>query len=214
MDTAVGLVDTYLRVNGYFTVTEYPVIAAQRRGASHRMVTDLDMLAVRFPGAGRWVLGREDKSGAHGVLLPPDPALQVVRDQTDMIIGEVKEGRADINQALRNPSVLEATLIRFGCCADHQVSNVVDALLQKGHARTHGGHHVRLVAFGSSPGKQSNPRHTTISLGHVTTFLHDYINEHWDVLHHADFKDPVFGFLLLMAKAGHMSRATSGEEQG
>ena len=26
MDTAVGLVQAYLRVNGYFTVAEYPVL--------------------------------------------------------------------------------------------------------------------------------------------------------------------------------------------
>lgn len=28
MDTAVGLVQAYLRVNGYFTVAEYPVLDA------------------------------------------------------------------------------------------------------------------------------------------------------------------------------------------
>lgn len=32
MDTAVGLVQAYLRVNGYFTVAEYPVLDATGPG--------------------------------------------------------------------------------------------------------------------------------------------------------------------------------------
>jgi hypothetical protein len=51
MDTAVALIETYLGVNGYFTVTEYPIIETARSGG-YRTVTDLDVLAVRFPGAG------------------------------------------------------------------------------------------------------------------------------------------------------------------
>ena len=47
MDTAVGLVQAYLRVNGYFTVAEYPVLDAA--GADRpRTVTDLDILAIRL----------------------------------------------------------------------------------------------------------------------------------------------------------------------
>ena len=49
MDNAVALVRAYLHVNGYFTVTEYPVLEAARHGG-YRTVTDLDVLAVRFPG--------------------------------------------------------------------------------------------------------------------------------------------------------------------
>ncbi len=36
MDTAVALVETYLRINGYFTVTEYPVIEAARHAVTVR----------------------------------------------------------------------------------------------------------------------------------------------------------------------------------
>lgn len=32
MDNAVALVQAYLRVNGYFTVTEYPVVEAMKSG--------------------------------------------------------------------------------------------------------------------------------------------------------------------------------------
>ena len=32
-------------------------------------------------------------------------------------------------------------------------------------------------------------------------FLRGYIRQYWDVLHHADFKDPAFGYLVLLEKA-------------
>lgn len=52
MDHAVALVEAYLQINGYFTVAEYPVI--ESFGKQHYGVaTDMDMLAFRFPGAGR-----------------------------------------------------------------------------------------------------------------------------------------------------------------
>ena len=50
MDNAVALVQTYLHVNGYFTIAEYPIIGSGRHGG-YRAVTDLDILAFRFPGA-------------------------------------------------------------------------------------------------------------------------------------------------------------------
>lgn len=197
MDTAVALVNAYLHVNGYLTVAEYPVIEAYREGRGYRTVTDLDMLAVRFPGAGRWVPG---KGGTRqGVLLPPDPELGVSGDETDMIIGEVKEGRAGLNPGLRSRTVLETALVRFGCCGRTDVPDVSTRLLEKGHARTRHGHNVRFVAFGSS-GDKNAPCHTTIGLGHVLGFLDDYIREYWDVLHNADFKDSAFGLLVLMEK--------------
>jgi hypothetical protein len=41
MDSAVALVQSYLHVNGYFTVAEYPVLEALREGTPRR-VTDVD----------------------------------------------------------------------------------------------------------------------------------------------------------------------------
>ena len=40
-----------------------------------------------------------------------------------------------------------------------------------------------------------------ISLKHVVSFLQDYLRQHWDVLRHAQFKDPAFGFLMTLEKA-------------
>ena len=48
MDHAVALVEAYLRVNGYFTVSEYPVVEARRYGG-FRTATDLDILAFASP---------------------------------------------------------------------------------------------------------------------------------------------------------------------
>lgn len=53
---------------------------------------------MRFPGAGRLVFGGGEASKAH--VIPADPHLNCSIDETDMIIGEVKEGRAEFNEAL------------------------------------------------------------------------------------------------------------------
>lgn len=208
MDTAVGLVEAYLRVNGYFTVTEYPVVEARKLG-DYRTATDLDVLAFRFPGAGRFVPFQAGKAGSSGVsAYGPDPHLGGVSDEADMLIGEVKEGRAELNSAARDPVVLRAVLSRFGCCSPEHIPGVVQALLQRGRARTHCGHVVRLVAFGSLPPAASGNKYAAISLGHVHKFLEGFVREHWDVLCHAQFKDPAFGFEVLLEKARRGSSAS------
>src|SRR5215813_13833810 len=197
MDQAVALVEAYLRVNGYFTVSEYPVVEARRYGG-FRTATDLDILAFHFPGAGRLV--PEAEIGSH--TYAPDPDLGCPSDCAEMLIGEVKEGKAELNEAAREPAVLQAALTRFGCCQRCHVHEVVQQILQKGHAMTNCGHRVRMVAFGASPGHLGRSRYDIVSLGHIQQFLSDYIAEHWEVLHQAQFKDPVFGFLVMLEK-GH-----------
>ena len=198
MDTAVALVESYLRINGYFTVSEYPVIEASHDGG-YRTVTDLDILGLRLPGAGRQVPQKQRNPGQLRII-PPDPELGTVNEHTDMIIGEVKEGHAELNRALSEPPVLREVLTRFGCCTPAEAERTVQELLRKGQAQTRCGHHVRLVAFGSLRAG-GGPRHTVITLGHIVTFLRDYIRRYWDVLHHADFKDPAFSLLVLLEKA-------------
>ena len=131
MDAAVGIVEAYLRVNGYFTVTEYPVLEAVRDGG-FRTATGLDILAFRFPGPGR-LMGFEESgrsSNAEGRRFAVDAHLGGKPDEADMLIGEVKEGHAELNAVARDPAVLRAALTRFGCCRPQEVSAVVHTLLQ------------------------------------------------------------------------------------
>lgn len=198
MDNAVALVQAYLRVNGYFTVTEYPVIAAGR-DAAYRTATDLDVLAVRFPNAGRLVPGR--RPGGDEDHLAVDDTLGVQADQPDMLIGEVKEGRAQLNQAANDPAVLRAVLAGFGCSPRDDAPRVAAALVRDGHALLPNGHRVRTAIFASTVTGADTGRHLVISLGHVARFLRSYLDEHWEVLRHSDSKDPAFGFLITLAKA-------------
>ena len=103
IDAAVGLVQAHLQVNGFFARTECPVVAEWRRG--HLTLMDVDVLAVRFPGAEC----RIPEVGRGGHALPPDPRLAAEGDRLQMIIGEVEEGRARPNQrAYSSPAVEEA----------------------------------------------------------------------------------------------------------
>lgn len=198
MDTSVGLVQAYLHVNGYFTVAEYPLLEAGRGGAA-RNVTDVDILAFRFPGAGRET-GASGRSSVRGVVYAPDPHLGCPPESADMIIGEVKEGRARFNPASRNPRVLGGALARFGCCMPEHVSGMVQELLRNGRTTTRDGHVLRMVAFGMA-GAAHAGRWTVVPLDHVVAFLRRHLHDHWGVLRHAQLKDTTLGLLALLEKA-------------
>jgi hypothetical protein len=199
MDTAVALVQAYLNVNGYFTVVEYPVLEAYREGA--RSVTDLDILAFRFADAGHEVI----RGRRHGPLgnraFAPDPVLGSPPGRPDMIVGEVKEGAAHFNPATRNAVVLEVALARFGCCAREHARELTQELLARGRVDAPAGHLIRMVAFGAAPDTTAGERATIVPMRHVVDFLRSYLREHWDVLSHAQIKDPTLGILALLEKS-------------
>ena len=197
MDTAVGLVETYLRVNGYFTVVEYPVMELEER---FRTATDLDVLAFRFPGASRLIPGESSAISSRHPPFEADPRLEAPADAADMLVCEVKEGRAEFNRSGRRPEVLAVALARFGCCSRDAAPELVADLLASGEAATDGAHRVRLVAFGSTVGEGPEP-YLRIPLGHVVAFLEEWTDAHWPVLRHAQLKDPVLGFFATLAKA-------------
>jgi hypothetical protein len=209
-DPAVFLVESYLRLNGYFTVTEHPVVEAAK-GGEHRTVTDLDVLAFRFPGAGRTLVAGRPESDPAAHLYAPDPELGVGGAEADMLIGEVKQGRAVLNRGAADPRVLRAALARFGCSSPEHAPRITDELLRRGGARLPAGHRVRLVAFGSAPGDPTGPPHQVVLLGHIVDFLTRFLHEHWDVLRHEDIKDPGLGFLLTLKKA---RRGFTVDEEG
>lgn len=198
MDTAVALVQAYLHVNGYFTVTEFPVLEALT-DTEARTVTDLDILALRFTNAGDHLVHGPTHAALHAA--GTDPVLATPQSGHDMIVGEVKEGAARLNRAMRDPGVLEVALARFGCCPPEDAHEVTRELLANGHAENHAGQTVRIIAFGDTKDEpSSHSGRTTVSMRHVVEYLQGYLSQHWPVLRHAQVRDPAFGTLALLEK--------------
>lgn len=91
------------------------------------------------PMAGR--TGRRDEEHSR-----VDPALGVAAEQPDMLAGEVKEGRVELNAAATDPEVLRVALVRFGCRPREDAPALVARLLRDGNAPLPNGHRLRLVA--------------------------------------------------------------------
>jgi len=195
------LVQSYLRLNGYLTASEYPLVES-KRGETPRILTDIDLLAVRF---GRTHGGKQPRSrGRVGgpLVTDPDPALRCPADGTDMIIAEVKQGRAFVNPATRNPEVLAAALARFGCCKPDEGHEVVGRLLQHGVARTTEDHTVRMVLF-AERGERAPRGWHWVHLDRVIGYVDEYVTSRGDFLGAVDLKDPALGWLSLLRKCGY-----------
>ena len=203
MDNAVALVRTYLQLNGYFTVTEYPIVGGSRHG-SHRTMTDLDVIAFRFPAAADCLV--DERHHTARVDSITDAALGVPETTPDMIIAEVKEGRAEINAAAANPDVIRAALIRFGCCG-HCISDPhLSQLVTRGSTVLPNGHTARVVAFGSTA--EGHAAYRRVLFTDVLSYIDRYIERHWDAVCAAGAKDPILGLLMLQAKALRGERAS------
>lgn len=208
MDHAVALVQAYLQLNGYFTSAEYPIIAGAGR-SGFRTITDIDILAFRFP-TGEPMTKKVRKAPKGLDVTGLDAGLAVPTDSIDMIIGEVKEGRVNINTGIRDPEVLRTVIDRFGQVGD--TNRVVEHLLRTGTAEIPPAYSVRLIAFGSFPPGSPVPPCRIISLGHVLQFLQEYVRKHWHMLRHLQFKDPAFGFLMTLEKARRGGAGRRGEQ--
>jgi len=200
-----------LQLNGYFTSAEYPIMAAAGRNG-FRTITDIDVLAFRFPDGLPAVSTAGRKKTPRGLDTSElDPGLGASPESIDMIIGEVKEGRVGINDGVRNPAVLETVLRRLGD-PNIDTESVIRDLLDRGTARLPSGITVRLVLFGAFPPGAPVPPCRIVSLGHVLQFLQSYVRKHWRLLRHLQFKDPAFGFLMTMEKARRGGAGRRGEE--
>lgn len=197
MDNAVAIVRAYLGVNGYFSVTEDPVLLTNRRGNYHE-ATDIDVLAVRLPHAHR---GDRSKRAGLPVTIWHDEALDCSPNHLDLIIGEVKEHAGSFNSAMRKVHVLEAALQRFDCFPPSEIEHLAHELQNHGEAHSPHGIHVRLVLFGKRGEAASASAATAISMAHITEFLEEHIRSNWETLSHAQFKDPALGFLFTLEKA-------------
>jgi hypothetical protein len=209
MDHAVALVQAYLQLNGYFTSAEYPIIASAGRNG-FRTITDIDVLAFRFPSG--LPIANPQGRVPHGLDTSEiDPGLGVKPEAVDMIIGEVKEGRVSVNDGARDPEVLRAVISRLGNTPQEE-EDVIRDLLRSGVARLPNGFTVRFIAFGAFPPGAPVPPCRIISLGHVLNFLQAYVRKHWGMLRHLQFKDPAFGFLMTLEKARRGEAGRRGEQ--
>jgi hypothetical protein len=197
VDPAVGLVQAYLRLNGFLTVTEYPVLSKGRHGFAS--LTDIDVLAVRFPNAQDWISGK----GAGAVQLENDTALDIAPHCIQMIIGEVKEGPAKLNARAYAPAVIETAIRRFGCC-DGDPREVALQVVQSGAAETHVGSvecRIRMMVFGGS-GADGSSDYSYLGLRHIAEYLNRFIERHRDIFTAAQPKDDVLDLMALLAKLG------------
>lgn len=199
MDIAVNLVEAYLNVNGYLTMTEFEV---QRRlpDGSYETATDVDIVAVRFPG--RIYQGDPHRPDECELLLVEDPVLELSEGLVDVILGEVKEGKAEFNPGLKRHEVLHSVLRRIEWLYPDGLAEVLGGIADQGlsEVATHGEATVRtrLVAFGKS---RESDLHT-VSIGHIVETMVDYLHRFETVLRPATYKDPAPALLNLLVKVG------------
>ncbi len=203
MDIAVELVEAYLRLNGYLTLSEFEV---QRRGSDglYETITDVDVVGLRFPGD---VYAGDPHEGPEcRLLLIQDDALLLEEDTIDVILGEVKQGDAVFNPGLRRHEVLHSVLRRVEWIYRDPVEAIVEDLQQHSvsNRESCGGSAVRtrLVAFGRSAG---NDLHT-LSLTHIFETMVAFMEDFDEVLRPAQLKDPASALLRLLVKVGFSVR--------
>ncbi|MGQ0814366.1 MAG: hypothetical protein ACT4O1_07850 [Gemmatimonadota bacterium] len=216
MNTCVALVGAYLRFNGYVTVPEQPVLIGEGKPYRYHTATDVDILAVRFPNAAVVVpraFGKVDDD----LHLDIDPVLALEKDTVDVLIGEVKSGRPRLNDGLRAPDVLYATLRRVDPGFDAPLEHTIGRLIRHGEARCKSAGkkwRIRLVAFGEGqPGADGGP-FMVVQLRQVAAFLLQKLREHHEVWKDAQFGDPVLDLLHLFDKMGFTWQLSQRDAEG
>lgn len=197
-DPATELVEAYLRVNGYFALTDLELHEAEDGG--YRTLTDVDVVAVRHPDLPGPAHYRGGPGAVECLLVGEvDPELAVAVDRFDVVVGEVKRGECSFNPALRDPRVLHAVLRRVGDVFGGPVDDLVDELGATGRVLTPTAQ-VRLVAFG---------RGGTVTDGvglhhdHLVGWLNGLLDRHHDLFEISRFSDPVLSLLALAGRIGH-----------
>ncbi|MEJ2546489.1 MAG: hypothetical protein P8125_01585 [Gemmatimonadota bacterium] len=198
MNSGAALVKAYLRLNGYLVLDEVPVVVPDEAGG-YRTLTDLDIIAVRWPDV---KMGAPDADGR--ILHPIDThaLLGVPQDAIDVIIGEVKEGRAHLNRAIRSPEALRMGLNRIGICRGNELEATAEALSERAEVRLEASRpvrRVRLVAFGVGTSRKTET-HYVVSLRDAMEFVEKLMLRAHDVLLPSTLSDPVLGFLHLRNK--------------
>lgn len=194
-DPALDLVVAYLRLNGYFLITEQELHI--REPAGFRTLTDIDIIALRPPtasGPAHHELGQGVEECL--IVTDVDPALEVDTGRFDVIVGEVKTGEAELNPALLTPGSLHATLRRTGDLYGIHLDQVVDDLIADGSSTTPTAR-VRLVVFA---GHGHETRAKTIHLADTARFIRSHLHTHHALYRVTQFSDPVVALLELFEK--------------
>lgn len=207
MDTAVALVGAYLRFNGYISIPEQPILVGEGRPWRYHTATDLDVLAVRFPHAA--IVVPRDSGGPpwkdDDLKLAPDPLLDLQEGVVDVLVCEVKEGRPRLNDALRDPTVLQAALSRLDAGFDDPMERIIRGLIDRGEAKSEAGGRrwrFRLVAFGDGEPVTEGGPFRVVPLRHAALFLMRTMAEHHQVWRDAQFGDTVLDLIHLLDKLG------------
>ncbi|WP_069132250.1 hypothetical protein [Rhodohalobacter halophilus] len=200
MDNAVSLVRAYLQLNGYFVVTEYPLVELDEQ-KKMRTVTDIDILAFRFAHAGSIVSSTQSLHKEKNIHVR-DKILNIDGHQPDMLIAEVKEGYAKENRNMFQKDALKSVLTRFGCCTPEEFPDLYDAFILSGKVELPSGHFLKSVVFGGkAPTQKKSFVSKFVSLHHVINYLNKYIEKHWDYFRKANFRDPALSFLVTLKKS-------------
>jgi len=202
LNASVSLVRSYLKLNSYFTATELPVIKKGDDGLFFE-VTDIDILAMRFPRAGH-IVAQGRPGPLDDLQFAPDPLLKLPTDAMDVIIGEVKAGRPRLNPHLRSEDTLYRALVRFGFCPPDRLDRAVEELRDEGESWVRDGDvavpsRIRIVAFGDGVTHEGD-RYTVIPLKQVAAFVTNHLKKYRDVLNPVRLTDPTLGLLHLLEK--------------
>ena len=136
------------------------------------------------------------------MLLIDDPVLELDNDTIDVIVGEVKQGQAELNPGIKDHGVLHSVLRRVEWIYAADIRDVIEGLqresIHRSPSRGGGTVRTRLVAFGRSHHSNLN----TVSLSHMVSTMLDFFERHEDAFRPIQFREPAPAFLSLLLKAG------------
>ncbi len=200
MDTAVELVEIYLRLNGYLTLSEWQIQTLSDSG-QWQTLTDVDILGLRFPG-NVYLADVHDPVQREAMRMTAD-LLMLEDDTVDVVIGEVKEGEAVFNPAVAHHQTLHTALHRLSWLyGAGDLEGVVKDLGAHGvcytPARGGGTVRTRLLAFG----RASEVTINTVPIGRILERLTTIFETHDKVLRSMKFSNPAAATLNLLHKTG------------
>lgn len=199
VDAASGLVEVFLRVNGYLTLSEWQIQALNSLG-KWDTITDVDIVGLRFPGD--VFLADSHDAAVQSTLRVDGELLMLEPDTIDVIIGEVKEGEAIYNPSLTRHETLHTVLHRLEWLYPDGLGPIVDGLVGSGTVRSttpgDGTVRTRLVAFGQAPMATEN----VIPIGLILESTANFLATHDDLLRAAKLSNPVAATLKLLHKSG------------